>query len=196
MEAVAILAFLTCFILLALGVVGLFKPLTRLKMPNRLAALGWIIGGFVGMGVAAVNAPPSAKSDSRHAPVVAEAPAKAESPLPQPAPPPPSPMYSSIDGDDYLYSAGISDEAKNAGQVAGQFMAFRYRGMKDGKIILSSEGMTLRCDENCTVITMIDQFGRKQHIEYNEESVAGAAFKDAMNGLLEEHPSRKLKAMR
>ena len=202
METIAILSFLAFFIIFVLGIVGLIKPLTKLKMPSRLAALGWIFGGFVGMMVAAVNSPSSPKSDAIKTPQVSESAAAPtpSAPAPQPAPtptplppPPPQHLYSTIDGDDYLYSAGISDDAKNAGQVAGQFIAFRYRGMKEGKIILSSDGMTLRCDEVCTVITVVDRFGNKQHIEYNPASVAGSAFTDAMNGLLVEHPSKQTK---
>lgn len=198
METIAILIFLICFVVVVLGIVGLIKPLTRLKMSSRLAALGWILGGFVGMVVAAVNAPPTQQkagsNDTNDQAKVAE---KAPEPAPQQiitppsAPATPEHFYSSVDGDDYLYSAGISENARDAGQVAGQFIAFRYRGVKDGKITLTSEGMTLRCDEDCAVITMIDQFGNKQHFEYNPDSVAGAAFTDAMNNLLVEHPSRK-----
>jgi hypothetical protein len=46
-------------IFLVLGVVGLFKPLVNLRMANRKWAGAWIIGGFVVMMAAAVNAPPS-----------------------------------------------------------------------------------------------------------------------------------------
>ena len=204
METIAILSFLAFFIIFVLGFVGLIKPLTKLKMPSILAALGWIFGGFVGMMVAAVISPSSPESGATKIPQASEsaaaptlsAPVPQPAPTPTPPPPPPPPpqhLYSTIDGDDYLYSAGISDDAKNAGQVAGQFIAFRYRGMKEGKIVLSSDGMTLRCDKVCAVITVVDQFGNKQHIEYNPASVAGSAFTDAMNGLLVEHPSKHSK---
>ena len=198
METVAILSFIAFFFVFALGFVGLVKPLKKLKMPSRLAALGWIFGGFVGMMVAAVNSPTAPKSDATKTPQASQSTVVPTTPVaaPQPAPvplPPPQHLYSAIDGDEYLYSAGISDDAKNAGQVAGQYISFRYRGVKDGKIILNSDGMTLRCDVNCTVITLVDQFGNKQHLENNPASVAGSAFTDAMNGLLVEHPSKQPK---
>ena len=182
-----------------IGLICLIRPIAKIRIPTRKRAAIVLSAGLVAFVVAMSTpyridpAPPPAKPDASKGPEVAEATATPEpSALPQP-PPPPEPMYASIDGDEYLYSAGISDNARDAGQVAGQFMAFRYRGVKDGKITLTSEGMTLRCDENCSVITMIDQFGNKQHIEFNPNSVAGAAFADAMNGLLAEHPSKKSK---
>ena len=182
-----------------IGLICLIRPIAKIRIPTRKRAAIVLSAGLVAFVVAMSTpyridpAPPPAKPDASKGPEVAEATATPEPAVPPLTPSPPQPMYASIDGDEYLYSAGISDDAKNAGQVAGQFMAFRYRGVKDGKITLTSEGMTLRCGENCSVITMIDQFGNKQHIEYNPSSVAGAAFADAMNGLLEEHPSQKRK---
>jgi hypothetical protein len=112
---------------------------------------------------------------------------------PAPKPLPPQHLYVSIDGDDYLYPSAISDDERDAGKAASEFIAFRYRGVKDGKITLTSEGLTLRCDEDCTVISVIPTYGPKQHLQYTPSSVVGAAFTDAMNGLLVEHPSKKLK---
>ncbi len=48
------MVFLTVIVL---GIVGLFKPLAKIKMPNRLAAVGWIVAGFVGFLVVMINAP-------------------------------------------------------------------------------------------------------------------------------------------
>ena len=176
------------FALVALiGMIGLFKPIARLKMAHRWHAFAWLAVGLIG--TAAVGPKPQQTSVSKP---VATGEAKSQ-PEPQAIepPPPPAPPYASIDGDEYLYSAGISKDAEDAGQVAGEFMAFRYRGLKEGKIMLTSKGMTLRCDQVCKVITVTDQFGSKQHIEYTPDSVAGAAFTDAMNGLLVEWPSLK-----
>jgi ribosomal protein L40E len=102
----------------------------------------------------------------------------------------PQPHYSSIDGDDYLYVAGISSDEQKAGQVAENYVSFRYKGTKDGKITIASQGMTLRCDVDCRVITISSPYGTKEHVGYTPNSVAGAAFTDAMNGLLVERPSQ------
>jgi hypothetical protein len=54
-----IFLFIVGMIVLVLGIVGLFKPLVNLRMANRKWAGAWIMGGFVVMMVAAVNAPPT-----------------------------------------------------------------------------------------------------------------------------------------
>ena len=185
------------------GLLCLVRPIARIGMPTRKRA-GIVFGCGLAAFVTAFNTPytyvppvPAAKSKPASDADQTDQDPKPSTPaqLAAPPPPPPDHLYTSIDGDEYLYSAGISDDARDAGQVAGQFIAFRFRGVKNGKITLTGEGATLRCDEVCTVITMIDQFGNKQHIEYNPSSVAGAAFTDAMNGLLVEHPSRKNEAV-
>jgi gas vesicle protein len=43
---------------MVIGAVGLFKPLVNIKMPNRLAAVGWIVAGFIGFVAVMINAPP------------------------------------------------------------------------------------------------------------------------------------------
>jgi hypothetical protein len=108
----------------------------------------------------------------------------------EPTPAQPRHYYASIDGDEYLYAHRISEDAKNAGQAATEYTAFRYRGVKNGKITLTSEDMTLTCDLDCKVITVSMPYGPKQRMEYNPDSVAGGAFYDAMNGMLAEYPSR------
>jgi hypothetical protein len=182
------------------GLICLIRPISKIKIPTRKRA-GIVFAGGLGAFILAMSTPykiiPVAPSPEPTNTPLADTGDMADSdgdlviPEPTREPLPPQPLYASIDGDDYLYSAGISDDARDAGQVAGQFIAFRYRGVKDGKITLTGEGMTLRCDENCTVITMVDQFGNKQHLEYNPASVAGAAFTDAINGLLVERPSQQ-----
>lgn len=177
------------------GLVCLFRPIAKIKIPTRKRAAMVFVAGF-GAFILAMATPykytpaptkPDLTATSTGKPEAVPDKVPAE-PLPEQLPP--EPMYASIDGDEYLYGVSLSDDARNAGQVAGQFIAFRYRGVRDGKTTLTSEGMTLRCDENCRVISITDEFGERQHLEFNPASVAGMAFTDAMNGLLVEQPSR------
>ena len=183
MKLIAAIILTVGLAIFVIGLIGVVRPFGRVSTRRRAAA--WVGCGLAAMIAALVVGPEPEPKGATTASSGAAIPESTEEPEP------PQPLYASIDGDDYLYSAGISDDARDAGQVAGQFIAFRYRGVKDGKITLTGNGMTLRCDENCTVITMTDQFGNKQHLEYNPSSVGGAAFADAMNGLLVERPSRK-----
>jgi hypothetical protein len=48
---------LICLIVLVVGMVGLFKPLTNLKMKNRWAAACWVVAGFIALGAVAINSP-------------------------------------------------------------------------------------------------------------------------------------------
>ena len=57
METISILIFVTGFVVVAVGVVGLFKSLPVLRIRTRLRAAGWIAVGAIVMFAAAANAP-------------------------------------------------------------------------------------------------------------------------------------------
>ncbi len=65
---------MVCLAVMALGAIGLFKPFVHLKMPNRIAAAGWLITGLIGFVIVMLNAPPkpSTPGQERKAATVAK----------------------------------------------------------------------------------------------------------------------------
>ena len=57
METISILIFITGFVVVAVGVVGLFKALPVVRIRTRLRAAGWVAVGAIVMFAAAANAP-------------------------------------------------------------------------------------------------------------------------------------------
>lgn len=92
--------------------------------------------------------------------------------------------YDSVDGDEFLYTAGLSDDDNAAGQRAASIVAFRYKGTKDGVIKLTSDGYTITCPVDCRIVTMKNGYG-KQRVAFNPASIVGAAIVDAQQGKLD-----------
>ncbi|MBM0169683.1 hypothetical protein [Altererythrobacter sp. C41] len=121
---------------------------------------------------------------------VIPAPAIAPEPTASPVhyePPRPSHNYDERDGVFYSYIAAVSEEDRKAGKVAGDVVTFAYLGERDGRHILArvmpNGTITGRssCRSPCRVITYEDG----TQVGYNEGSIIGAAFADALNGELE-----------
>ncbi|AKM06123.1 hypothetical protein [Pelagerythrobacter marensis] len=118
------------------------------------------------------------------APVIAPEPT---APPVQYEPPRPSHYYDERDGVFYSYIAAVSEEDRKTGKVAGDVVTFAYLGENDGKHVLArvmpNGTITGRssCRSPCRVITYEDG----TQVGYNESSIIGAAFADALNGELE-----------
>lgn len=169
------------------------EPMSRLKTFGLLA-----LACTISMVLAAVILPTSSNSEKNQtqtkttdmsSQVASDNSALSDSSSADVIPPQPVHQYTSIDGDEYLYASGISENDKSAGQTASKIVPFRYKGVRNGKITLISQGMTLTCDADCVIITARGPYGMVDRYQYTPDSVAGAAFTDAMNGVLKEHPS-------
>lgn len=112
-------------------------------------------------------------------------------PLPTPShtystPAKPLHNYDERDGVLYSYVAAVSEDDRKTGRAAGNVVTFAYLGEQNGKHTLAnvrpdgSIAMTSTCNKPCRVITYADG----QRIGYNEASIIGAAFADALSGKL------------
>lgn len=133
------------------------------------------------------------KADEPHFPpfnsTLVAPPTTAPSPqaIPVPVPTRPAHYYDSRDGVRYYYVAAISENDRKAGKAAGNVHSFAYLGKRGAKHVLArlnGDGRVLEemyCDRPCRVISYQDG----SLFEYNENSVIGAAFADALAGRLE-----------
>lgn len=107
-------------------------------------------------------------------------------PAPEVSPARPAHNYDARDGLIYSYFAAISEDDRKAGKAAGDVVSFAYMGKKNGKHVLArvdSDGSILgysSCAKPCAVITKSDG----SQVTYNESSIIGAAFADALAGRL------------
>jgi hypothetical protein len=101
--------------------------------------------------------------------------------------------YNFHEDDLYGYIGAVSEEEHKRGKAAGDVVMFRYRGFWDGIDHLEgvdANGRILsyeECKRPCVAIKS-RSYGRIERIAYNPSSIIGAAFQDAINGLLEPHP--------
>lgn len=108
---------------------------------------------------------------------------------PNNVPPPARPAhhYDSKDGVRYSYVAAISEDDRKAGKAAGSVYTFAYLGKRGEKHVMvraAADGRAMGevyCSNPCRVISYPDG----EQIEYNEGSIIGAAFADALAGRLE-----------
>lgn len=118
---------------------------------------------------------------------VAEANSEPEMPSPPAPPPTPSHYYDEQDGVLYSYIAAVSEDDRKAGKAAGSVVTFAYMGEEGGRHKLArvgSDGSVIGysyCKRPCRVITYDDG----TQIGYNERSIIGAAFADALRGELQ-----------
>ena len=98
--------------------------------------------------------------------------------------------YDFRDGDLYGYIAAISEDERKSGKAAGSVVTYRYTGFRDLAYrleIVDGGGRTVgysECGRPCVAIKTRYN-GLTERIAFNSNSIAGAAFQDAMNGLLE-----------
>ncbi len=103
------------------------------------------------------------------------------------APPTPSHYYDERDGVFYSYIAAVSEEDQKSGKRAGDVVTYAYLGEEGGRHILarvSPSGSVLArssCRNPCRVIT----YDNGDQLGYDERSIIGAAFADAIAGKLE-----------
>lgn len=99
----------------------------------------------------------------------------------------PSHYYDERDGVLYSYIAAVSDEDRKTGKAAGDVITFAYLGEEEGRHTLvqvrpdGSIASRATCKKPCRVITRADG----SQVGYNEGSIIGAAFADALSGKLE-----------
>lgn len=99
----------------------------------------------------------------------------------------PSHYYDDRDGVFYSYIAAVSEEERKSGKRAGNVVTYAYLGVQDGRHVLArvtpngSELGRSFCRSPCRVITHWDG----SQVGYDEGSIIGAAFADAINGEME-----------
>lgn len=148
-----------------------------LRQTSKATALAFIAAiGACGSPNEKNNAPPAVKIGSKMGGVSA-------TPSPKPAP---TPRYDQEDRGTYYYVGAVSDEDKAKGRAAGDVYGFRYFGKsKENENIIGSvsdKGIILfksYCSDPCKIIRH-----NGKRIGFSDESIIGAAFVDAMNGLL------------
>lgn len=106
-------------------------------------------------------------------------------PVPPPAPPH---NYSDKDGSTYYYVTAVSEEEAKTGKAAGDVASYRYGGKDDdGAHVVFGYGTRYTCSVPCKIIKTSD--GRR--LAYNEGSIIGAVFQDAIRGYLKATPKPK-----
>lgn len=107
---------------------------------------------------------------------------------PEPAPlPQPLHNYDQREGPIYSYIAAISEDDQKAGKAAGDVISFAYLGKRGAKHVLARvnpDGSVLGevyCNEPCKIIS----YPNGNQLAFNEGSIIGAAFADAIAGRLE-----------
>ena len=102
-----------------------------------------------------------------------------------PAPPAPTPNYSDKEGHTYFYVAAVSEEERKRGQASGRVNDYQYGGKDDsGAHIVYAPGITYTCAVPCKII----KASNGSRLAYNEGSIIGAVFQDAMRGFLKPVP--------
>lgn len=107
--------------------------------------------------------------------------------------------YQAVDGVEYSYVAGISDEARKAGQAAASVINFRYAGERDGKHqVHTTDGATvtaMECARPCEVIKLMSFMDadylrntvKVERIVNQPGSLANAVFSDVLAGKLHQY---------
>jgi hypothetical protein len=104
--------------------------------------------------------------------------------------------YAVYSDGEYGYERAVSEDDKNAGQIASTVMLFKYLGEKDGLYQVmhtESEGvdLVLECENPCKFIrtyTLVNhQLGRKEMLPATEGTIGYLVMDDAINGRLKRH---------
>ena len=83
-------------------------------------------------------------------------------------------------GQDYAYQGDAS-----VGKGAPAIQIYRYLGVRDGLYTLQVNGETATCANPCQVITLHTGAFHIERVEFDEDSLIGAAFTDAFAGQLQ-----------
>lgn len=110
----------------------------------------------------------------------------------------PQPRYDDSENGVYFYASEVSEEDQKKGKALGSVSGFRYLGQDASgryKLGLVSDNGTVisryACSSPCKIIKDLDNGER---IPFNSASIIGAAFEDAINGLLKEQPKAAVAA--
>lgn len=116
--------------------------------------------------------------------------------LVEPRRPSTPPNFAESENWTYHYVTAVSDEDREKGRALGDIVSYQYRGMRNGRHVLASvddDGAVLgesECSDPCRIIT--SRHGRRtRRLPYDNGSVIGSAFEDAMNGHLQVRGARR-----
>ena len=115
------------------------------------------------------------------------------------APSKPAPRYDEREGDTYFYIGDVSEEERKQGKALGSIVGFRSLGMTDDAhrlAAVSDSGSVIRryeCPAECKIIKSRDSTG-VERLPYDQNSIIGAAFADAIGGNLQVAKSADVKA--
>ena len=105
---------------------------------------------------------------------------------------PQQPRYDDSEDGVYFYASDVSEEDKKKGKALGSVSGFRYLGRDaSGRYklgLVSDSGSIISryaCANPCKIIKNL---GSGERIPFSSPSIIGAAFEDAINGLLKEAP--------
>lgn len=94
----------------------------------------------------------------------------------------------------YYYLSAVSENDQKDGKSAGHALGFRYLGKTadgDFKVAGVTDGgttiMTATCSDPCKVIHL----SSGEAVGFDSDSIIGAVFTDAMNGVLEVAPAKQ-----
>lgn len=179
---------------MAFGALGLTNP--SLRMPASSSEF-WVRGDWnvksaflplilcLAIGACEDANPPPGPAPPAYRVEVSPEPTLHPTPTPQPSP---AHNYDERDGVLYSYVAAISEEDRKSGKAAGDVINFAYLGEENGVHVLvqvrpnGSIASRSTCRKPCRVITRDDG----SQVGYNENSIIGAAFADALAGRLQQ----------
>lgn len=102
----------------------------------------------------------------------------------------PQPRYDDSENGIYFYASSVSEEDKKKGRAVGDVVGFRYLGQESSgryKIGMTDDAGAVIFRYSCaSPCKIIKNMSSGERIPFDNESIIGAAFEDAINGLLEE----------
>jgi hypothetical protein len=110
---------------------------------------------------------------------------------------PPSPVAPAThnwlyrNGQEYAYQGELSDDQKRAGESTPAVQMYRYLGEHDGVFKLQFDGETATCANPCQVITIAAGLFHVERVDFDPDSILGAAFTDAFDGQLQVYDPAK-----
>ena len=140
---------------------------------------------FVGIAACFVLLSSCGQSETTPSPTIAST--EAEPPTAPQVAAVPAPNFVQEENGTYFYVTAVSEEDHKKGKAVGDVVGFRYIG-KNNKaqhvlVSVSDSGQVISksyCSEPCAIIKHSDG----TRVPYDPNSIIGAAFQDAMNGLM------------
>ncbi len=89
------------------------------------------------------------------------------------------------DGQEYAYLGGLSEDQKKTGQTRPIVRMYRYLGEHDGVFELQFDGETATCANPCQTINIHAGPFHVERLDFDPNTLIGAAFTDAFNGQMD-----------